>query len=176
MKMQCTLCVCHTTVYPFLKYKGLDPDIFSLMVSCCSAVGPREKGNEQGGIRGQAFILPVWARRWDTPHQTSLFVLISSPPDSYIWELWPQCIQKGSPDQNFQMELPWPISIRKCCPLHSSSSAPPCFDSKRHEKGRKIDSKSWWQESLCATVRCHIMANKSHVFIVISAATVSGAL
>ncbi|KAK5607723.1 hypothetical protein CRENBAI_013313, partial [Crenichthys baileyi] len=78
------------------------------------AVGPREKGNKLRGIRAA--------------HQ------IATSESSDL-----SGIQKGSPDQNFQMELPWPISIRKCCPLPSSSFAPLRFDSKRHEKGREID-------------------------------------
>lgn len=78
-------------------------------------------------------------------------------------------VQRCPPDQNFQMELPLVYQYEKALLPPPSSPVPHLSDSKGHEKGREIDSKSWWQESPSAIVHCHIMETKSHVFIVIIA-------
>ena len=47
----------------------------------------------------------------------------------------------------------------------SFSAAPRLQDSKGHEKGKKIDSKSGWQRAPPSAAHCQILENKSHVFI-----------
>lgn len=136
--------------------------------------GPSEEGAARGeGLEVRLSSCLFGGRRWDTLYQRQSLCSDQQPSR---W-LHLRALTSAQSKRVLQIKTSrwsylglsvWESPAPSTSSL-SSSSAPHLLDSKGHEKGREIDSKSWWQESPSAVVHCQIIVNKSHVFIVIIA-------
>lgn len=129
-----------------VKYRGGDSDKCSLKVQAVKQSASEKRATSREGLEVRLSSCLFGADAGT--HNIKGFSLFSSAANytdtCECFDL--SGVRKGPPDQNFQMELPWPMRMK------NNSSVAQLWDTKGREKGRETDSKSIWQESLCL---CH---------------------